>query len=708
MATGIYSRRRVIALMGIFGMVFFSLVGRMGWLQLVHGDWLAKQGFLYRMRRTPIQADRGEILDRSGQPLLRNVVCESIFVQPPLIKNKAAAAAAVAPILGMKPQDVETRMTRRTYFEWLRRKVKPEIAKQIQDLNIKGIGRAPEKCREYPEGELAVHALGIANIDHQGIEGLELWYNSKLKGQDGAIQCEYTARGQPMDGGECIVFPGKEGLTLRTTLDIGMQRLADKATERAALETNANRTTIMVMDVKTGGLLALSQWPRYDPLLGGNSDMRLRRIFTVADTLPPGSIFKPVTAIASLERGIINKDTVINDTGCMQVNGWSICNWDHKALGPVTIREVMAKSSNVGFGTLGMRLGREGFYEFHTKFGLNKPTGIDLPGEAVGSWIPKKNASDIDLATQGFGQTLTISPIQMLTAIAAIANDGKRMKPHLGDAFLDANGHVVEKIQPQVVERVASPANARLIQELMVGVVETGTGKNARVPGYQVGGKTGTATKVIDGKVAKGRYIASFVGFAPYPNPEVAVLISVDEPKGAYYGGQIAAPIFGEVMHEILQYLNVPPSYQAAPKPANPWDPAPPKPREKAIVPSIVNLPVNTAQQVAKQAGFELFVDGGGSMITEQFPTAGSTAYKGGQMAANTVLPEPGGEQVHVPDLRGKSLLAAAQLLAQRGLLLQAEGTGVAVEQSAAAGAQLPRGSVVKVKFQPPPRTTKP
>ncbi len=704
MATGIYSRRRIIALMGIFGMIFLSLVGRMSWLQLYQGDWLAKQGFLYRMRKTPMQSDRGEITDRNGQPLLRNVVCESIYVQPPLIKNKKAAAQAVAPLLGMKPEEVETRMTRPTYFEWLKRKVKPDVAEQIRKLGLRGVGRAPEKCREYPEDELAVHALGISNIDHRGIEGLELWYDKKLRGQDGAIQCEYTARGQPMDGGECIVFPGKPGLTLRTTLDIGMQRLADKATERAALETRAARTTVMVMDVKTGGLLALSQWPRYDPLLGGNSDMALRRIFTVADTLPPGSIFKPVTAIAALERGVITKDSVINDTGCMQVNGWSICNWDHKALGSVTIREVMAKSSNVGFGTLGMRLGRDGFYEFHDKFGLNKPTGIDLPGEGVGSWIPKKNATDIDLATQGFGQTLTVSPIQMLTAIAAIANDGKLMWPHLGDAFLDASGRVVEKIEPKVVRQVASPANARLIQELMVGVVETGTGKNARVPGYRVGGKTGTATKVINGKIAKGKYIASFVGFAPFPNPEVAVLISVDEPQGAYYGGAIAAPIFGEIMQEILQYLQAPTSDVPAPKPANPWESPAPKAAEKATVPSIVNLSVNAASQVAKQAGFELFVDGGGTVVTQQFPAAGSTAYKGGQMVANTDPLEKGAELVHVPDLRGKPYREVAQLLAQRGLTLEAEGEGNAVEQTPAPGSTVAAGSTVQVKFQQPPK----
>lgn len=703
MSTGIHSRRRTIALLGVFLLVFLTLIGRMGYLQIGRGDYLAEQGFRYRMRRTPIQPDRGSITDRNGHPLLTNLVCESIYAQPIVLKNKPTAAQALAPILNMEAAELERRMSRPSYFEWLKRKVKPDVADQVRKLNIAGIGLAPEKCRYYPEGDTAVHALGISNLDHHGIEGLELIYDKYLMGKPGAIQCEYTARGLPMDGGECRVMPGEPGLNLRTTLDIGLQRIVEMATEQAQLETHAKRVAIMAMDVETGEILALSQWPRYDPLLGGNSDPALRRIFTVADTVPPGSIFKPITASAALQTGVVNAQTGIHDSGCIHVQGWPICNWDHKALGGVTIREVMAKSSNVGFATLGMWLGKNRFYDYHTKFGLNKPTGIDLPGEAVGQWIPKKLAQDIDLATQAYGQTLTVSPIQMLTAIAAIANDGKRMWPHLAKELTDQHGNVVQRFEPRVVEQVTSPEVARFVQELMVGVVDTGTGKNARVPGYKVGGKTGTATKVINGKVARGVYMANFVGFAPYPDPKVAVLISVDEPQGAYYGGQIAAPIFGEVMEDILTYLHAPLSTEPPPKPG-PGELPPPKPREKTVVPSIINLSRAEAERVARTAGFELLIDGDGAFITEQFPAPGSTAYKGGQMAANTLLPEPGTELVHVPDLRGKTAKEAAQLLAQRGLLLQTEGQGIVARQEPAAGARIRQGTPVKLILQPLPK----
>lgn len=699
MGSGIYGRRRTVALLVLFFIIFLGLIGRMGYLQVAQGDYLSDKAFRYRMRPTPIQPDRGEILDRSGQPLVRNLVCESIYAQPIVIKDKAAAARVLAPILDMTPQELEKRMSRNSYFEWLKRKVKPEVAEQVKQLKIPGIDRAPEKCRYYPEGDLAVHVLGISNLDHHGIEGLELWYDKYLSGKPGAVQCEYTARGLPMADGECKVMEGESGLTLQTSIDIGLQRLLERSVERAHLETNAKRVVIAVMAVKTGEMLGLSQWPEYNPLLGGNSDPALRRIFAVADTLPPGSIFKPITASAALETGVIKKDTVINDPGCITLHGWPICNWNHKGLGSVTIREVMAASSNVGFATLGMWLGADRFYQFHDRFNLNRPTGIDLPGEAVGQWVPKKSATELDLAIQGFGQTLTVSPIQMLTAIGAIANDGKLMRPHFGKAFLDKDGNVVKRIEPEVVRQVISPETARYVQELMVGVVKNGTGKNAQVAGYQVGGKTGTATKVIDGKVARGVYIASFVGFAPFPNPEVAVLISVDEPQGAYYGGQIAAPIFGEVMGEILAYIDAPKSKEPPPKPANPWDPVPPGPREQVVTPSVINLPLNLAQRVAEEAGLSIAFEGGGSMITQQFPLAGTTAYKGSKLIARTDPPPPSEEQVRVPNLVGKSLREAAEALAARGLLLEASGDGLVTTQDPPANSLKQKGSKVVVQL---------
>lgn len=703
MLTGILARRRALALLCIFGLVFFGLTGRMVYLQIASGNELSKKAFSYRMRPVPIQADRGEILDRNGQPLLTNKVCESVYAEPILIKNKPAAAASLAPILNMKPEELEKRMSRPSFFEWLKRKVDPATVAKVRELNIIGIGFASEKCRFYPEGSLAVHALGISNLDHQGIEGLELTYNKSLAGTPGAIQCEYTARGVPMPGGTCTIRGGTPGLTLQTTLDIGLQRLLEQEVERAFHETQAKRATIMVMEVSTGEILGLAQWPHFDPALGGNSDPALRRIFTVVDAYSPGSIFKPTTAAAALQSGVVDKTTHINDTGCMQVGTWKVCNWDHRALGSVGLDMVMAKSSNVGFATLGMRLGVKKFYEFHKAFGFAGKTGIDLPGEAVGQWISPKSATDVDLAVQAYGQTLTVTPIQMLTAIAAIANDGKRMWPHLGKALLDRDGNVVQRIEPKVVQEVVSPEVARQIQEWMIGVTEFGTGKNARVAGYKVGGKTGTATKVIGGRLSN-EHIASFVGFAPYPNPKVAVLISLDEPVGRYYGGEIAAPIFGDLMGSVLEHLDAPKSKEPPPEPL-PGQPAPPILPQAATVPNLVNLPVNLAQQLAEAAGFTVTFGGEGAYVTGQFPAAGAQAYKGGALRVETALPPPTKELVRVPDLRGKGLREAAQLLAERGLFLQVEAgqtEGEVLTQQPIPGAQVPKGSQLTLKFGRP------
>jgi stage V sporulation protein D (sporulation-specific penicillin-binding protein) len=702
MLTGRLGRRRTIALLGIFALVFLSLIGRMVFLQIVSGDYLNWKAFTYRMRPVPIQADRGEILDRNGQPLLTNKVCESVYAEPILIKSKPAAAQALAPILEMKPEELETRMNRPSFFEWLKRKVAPEVVAKVKALGIPGIGLASEKCRYYPEGSLAVHVLGIANLDHLGIEGLELTYDKYLAGKPGAIQCEYTARGMPMKGGNCVVNAGAPGLTLQTTIDIGLQRMLEKEVERAHIETSAKRATIMVMEVKTGEILGLAQWPHYDPALGGNSDPASRRIFTVADTLPPGSIFKPTTAAAALQSGVANKNTQINDTGCLMVGSWKICNWDHKGLGTIGLDVVMAKSSNVGFATLGKMLGKENFYTFHDLFGFTRPTGIDLPGEAVGQWIPKKSASEVDLAVQAYGQTLTVSPIQMLTAIGAIANDGKRMWPHLGKALLDKDGRLVKQIQPRVAAEVVSPQVAKQIQEWMVGVTEFGTGRNARVPGYKVAGKTGTATKVIGGKLSN-EHIASFVGFAPYPDPRVVVLISLDEPQGKYYGGEVAAPIFGELMGSVLSYLDAPRS-SAPPPPPEPGQPAPQPAPVPATVPNLVNLPIEQAKQVAEAAGFTVILTGAGGYVTSQFPLPGAQAYREGTIRADLTPPVLKTEQVRVPDLRGKSLIEAASLLAQRGLFMTAAGTGIVAAQTPAAGTLVKQGTVLDLRLETPLR----
>jgi stage V sporulation protein D (sporulation-specific penicillin-binding protein) len=694
--SGISSRRRVIACLALVALGFLVLIGRLGWLQIVRADWLRESAWRYHSRPIPIQADRGEILDRHGYPLVQNVTCESVFANPILVKDKEGAARALAPLLGLSFETTVQRLHQRSYFVWLRRKVKPETAAAVRTLRIRGVGFSPEACRFYPEGGLAAHALGISNIDHEGIEGLELTYNKYLRGTGGAIQVEFDARGQIIEHGIKKVKPAVPGLSLVTTIDRGLQHQCERGLEQTIYETKAARGTIIVMDVSTGEILCLAQYPTFDPHLGGNSDPKARRLWSLADAINPGSTFKPVTAAAALQEGVIDKETTINDTGCFNVQGRTICNWDHRALGAVTIREVMAKSSNVGFATLGMWLGADRFYRYLDAFGITRVTGIDLPGEALGLWIPKKQAVQLDLAIQAFGQTLTVTPIGLLTAINAIANDGTLVRPHLGKQLVDRDGNTVQEVAPRQVNRVLSKENARLLQDLMALVVENGTGRAAAVPGYRVAGKTGTAQK-LQGATVVG-HTASFVGFAPVPSPRLSVLVMIDEPQGVIYGGQVAAPVFGDLMKDVLMYMAVPPQHLPIRKSEWPGGPVteipPPKP---VTVPNFVNLPAHAARQLALQSGLDPLLEGEGPLVTGQLPPPGTLLKERDRVLLRTTSPGPGSGTVRVPSLIGLDARQAAERLARVGLPIRLDGSGLVARQDPPAGTSVRSGTPVAV-----------
>lgn len=692
----------MIACLGVFALAFVGLVGRLAWLQVVKAEWLRDKAWRYHSRPIPIQAERGEILDRNGYPLVKNVTCESVFVNPVLVKNRREETArALAPVLELSYDTVRERLQQQSYFVWLRRKVKPEMAAKVRSLQLEGVGFSPEACRFYPEGSLAAHVVGISNIDHEGIEGLELTYNKKLRGETGAIQVEFDARGQAIEQGTKKVREATAGLSLVTTLDRGLQHQCERGLEQTIHETRAARGTIIVMDVPTGEVLCLAQYPTFDPHLGGNSDPKARRLWPLADAISPGSIFKPITAAAALQEGVVNETTGINDSGCMVVQGRSICNWDHKALGGVTIREVMAKSSNVGFATLGMWLGADRFYQYLDAFNVTRITGVDLPGEALGQWIPKKQAVQLDLAIQAYGQTLTVTPIGLLTAINAIANDGVLLWPHVGKALIDQEGRLVEEIAPREVRRVISSENAKLLQELMALVVETGTGRAANVPGYRVAGKTGTAQK-YQGATVVG-HTASFVGFAPVPNPRLSVLVMIDEPQGVIYGGQVAAPVFGDLMKDVLMYMQVP--QQDLPRRHQEWPGGPVRelpPPKPVTVPKFLNMATDQARQLALQIGLDPIVEGGGPEVIGQMPPPQTQLKEGDRIILRTYAMPGEADEALIPELIGLDMKGAAEQLAKLGLRAEFAGSGLVVRQEPAAGERAAPGTSVRLWLEKP------
>jgi stage V sporulation protein D (sporulation-specific penicillin-binding protein) len=432
----------------------------------------------------------------------------------------------------------------------------------------------------------------------------------------------------------------------------------------------------------------LAQRPSLDPNHFRDFPTQNGRLWAVSDAIPPGSIFKPVTLAAALEAGTTSPGAGFFCPGFKVVLKRRVNCWRPGGHGPESLRAVVENSCNVGFMELGLGLGIERFYEYLARFGLTSVPKVDLPGAARGIFPNPNRATLLDLAVMAFGQTLTVTPLALLTAIAAIANGGELLVPHVARRILSPDGKTVSDVSRQVVRRVVRPEVAQLVQSMMAGVVARGTGKQAQVPGYRVAGKTGTAQKVVSGRVQKGLYIASFVGFAPVPNPKVAMLVSVDEPKGAFYGGQVAAPVFGRVLRDILSYWNIPPTEPVRP----------PRPGEPAMVPNLVDLDPQGAEQAALISGFAVRFVGRGEWVVDQSIEYGAWRPVGEEIVL-TLGPKPRIylEWVTVPDFRGLSVAQAKHLAQDLGMNVRVRGrpAGRVAGQRVAPGTQIRAGSTV-------------
>ncbi|HEX6989353.1 MAG TPA: penicillin-binding transpeptidase domain-containing protein [Bacillota bacterium] len=695
---GVGLRRRVLFIFLVTALAFLGLSVRLAYVQLVRGNELRAEARENRLWEVPVQPRRGAIVDRNGHELAISVNADSVYAVPTEISDPEATARRLAEILGLPYVDLYERLTRPASFSWVQRKVTDDVADQIRALDLPGIYFTQESRRVYPKGELAAHVLGIAGIDNQGLEGIELVYDEVLAGVQGWIKVEFDARGREIPFAVQHYVEPQDGLTLELTLDETIQYIAERELDRAMLAHQAEAGYILVMDPRTGELLAMAVRPTFDPNRFAEYSADIRRNRAVSDTFPPGSAFKPVTAAAAIEEGVVTPETGFYDPGYFRVPGHTIHNWNRQGLGATTFAEGFQESANTIFARVAVDLGVEPFYRYLDAFGLTTRTGIDLPGEASGIFPPAGRARPVDIAVMGFCQTLTVTPIQMITAISAIANDGLLMKPRVARAVRDADGKVVRVFEPEPVRQVISEQTARTIRGLMERVVAEGTGTQAQIEGYGVGGKTGTSQKVIGGRLAPGRYISSFIGMVPIDDPQLVVYVVIDEPKGIYYGSWVAAPVFARVARDVLHYLQVPATEQNEVEPEGP-------PRYPAVVPNVVNLTVAEAVEVLRYAGFSAQVQGEGTQVTAQFPNAGVRITAGA-----TVVLAAGGEiqgaerqeVVTVPDLTGLDRRAAAERLAQVGLRLDPHGEGEAHAQDPAAGQRVPQGTFVRVEFQPP------
>jgi len=539
-----------------------GLAARLVSLHIVQAGTLERIAERQQLGTLTLAPARGRILDRSGRPLAVNVEAPSVFAVPSRIENPKAFARTVAPILGLAPDDLLAKLDPERHFVWLARKASPQA---VAGLRAKGLGEqigfVDEARRTYPNGTLASHVLGFAGIDNQGLGGAELAFDGSLRGQTGVARIERDAMGRPRFETRNVVRAPIDGSDVVLTIDQVLQHIAERELDRAVLETRAKWGAILMMDPPSGEILAMAAAPRYDSNAYARAKPGEWNNRAISTVLEPGSTFKIVLAAAALEAGAVDERDVFTSNGVLKVAGHTIREAHGRVFPTQTLADIIRNSSNVGAAMVATRLGKARFYEVIQRFGFGTPTGVDLPGEAAGLVPPPSQWLGPGLQTIGFGQGISGTPLQILAAAAALANEGTLVRPRVLRAVRDREGRSVAVPGPEPVRQVVSPAVARKVMALMEGAVANGTGTGARIDGYRVAGKTGTAQKPSPrGGYMPDAYVASFLGIVPVEHPRLAILVLLDEPQGIYYGGAVAAPVFRTVAAQALWYLRIPPA----------------------------------------------------------------------------------------------------------------------------------------------------
>jgi cell division protein FtsI (penicillin-binding protein 3) len=550
------ANRRIRLLIAVFALIFLAAFGRVAWLQAVKAHALDRIATSQQREERAVPARRGTIYDRLGQPLAFGERATTVYANPRQVVDARAAAIIAGGALELEAGDLFPLLSDRSRgFVYLARQVDPEKAEYLKRQEIPGIGFYPEERRAYPQKMVASEVVGYAGTENTGLSGLELKFDKVLAGHDGSETIIRDPFGRRIDVVDAT--PVKNGRDVHLTLDHSLQRQVEKILKRTRTNWAAKAATAVVMDVKTGGILALAVEPGFDandyPLVARWDEERLRNR-AVTDTYEPGSTFKVVTVGGVLESGLVNPSTPFRLKGSIQVEDRVIHEAVARGTQTMTVAQILSHSSNVGVITLAIELQRQKLSEWIRRFGFGAKTGVDYPGETRGIVLPPDEWSGSTIGNVPIGQGIAVTPLQMVAAYGAIANDGVWVQPHLVDRV--AGG---EPTRPKT-RRVISKRTASQLTRMLRGVVEEGSGTTAQIDGYRVAGKTGTAAKPDpSGGYSTSRYVASFVGFAPASNPEIVVLVTVDEPKGAIWGGTVAAPAFAEIGQFALEYLEIPP-----------------------------------------------------------------------------------------------------------------------------------------------------
>ncbi|MDA1183913.1 MAG: penicillin-binding protein [Acidobacteria bacterium] len=642
-------KRRLIVAVSVLAIWSSAIEARLVYLQIGQHAELTERAERQQLRTVETTARRGDILDRNGRVLAYSVEADSIYAVPTEIDNPAAAAAALCLALAdCGPEEKETlteRFTRDRAFAYVRRQVSPDDARRVADLDLEGVGFMKENRRFYPNKDLAAQVLGYVGIDNTGLRGIEAAYNTVVSGQPGTVLIQTDARRRAFSR---VERPPTTGATLELTIDEYLQHVAERELRAGVEENVAAGGTAVVMDPRTGEILALASWPTFNPNAYRDAQPESQRNRATQDIYEPGSTFKIVTASAALEENVVEPNAPIDVSAGEIRFGRRVINDDHRS-GILSFTDVIVHSSNVGAIKVGLQVGRERLGRYVERFGFGARSSRDFPGESGGIvWDPSK-LNDSALASVSMGYQIGVTPMQMAAAVSAIANGGELLTPRVVGAVI-ADG-VRTPTERTVVRRAVSRSTAAVVTEIMEQVVERGTGARAKVPGFPTAGKTGTAQKVVNGRYSKSDYNASFVGFVPSREPMFTIVVVIDSPHGKnlYYGSGVAGPIFRRIADAALRHYGVAPTLHAAPPVLMAGSEAP-RPRP-----------------VARPAQFPSFV---------------------------TVASGPTGSTAVFPDLRGLGARDALRVLAGLGMTPRLRGAGVVVEQEPAAGSQIASGVV--------------
>jgi cell division protein FtsI (penicillin-binding protein 3) len=669
---------RMLIIAGVALLWITAVLGRLSYLQLFrHSEYLARAQ-RQQQRTIEITPKRGGIYDRNMRPLAMSIPVDSAFAVPSEIADEALAARLISGVLNIPREVLETRLESSRSFVWIARKLPAPKAEALAALNLKGIYFQKENQRFYPKRDLAAHVLGFVDLDEKGLGGIEYQLDSKIRSKSEKIIVMADARQRWFDGSEAL---GDRGANVVLTLDEKIQYIAERELRLAIAKTHAIAGTVIVMNPNTGEILGLANWPKFNPNTATDAPAESRMNRAVSALYEPGSTFKLVTLAAAFDQNITRPDEVFDcENGAVYVAGHRIR--DHKPFGMLNVADILAQSSDVGAIKIALRLGAPKFHDYIRAFGFGAPTGVDMPGESKGIVRRLENWTPISIGSISMGQEVGVTPIQLVTAVSAIANGGLLYKPHIvaelrrGDVVLAAEGPLASA-EPK---RVIRPETAATLRRLMEGVVLSGTGKLAHLEGWTAAGKTGSAQKIdpATGRYSPTQFIASFTGFAPINNPAMTILVALDSPVHEHEGGQVAAPVFKRIAQQVLPYLDVP--------------------RDVPLT-----NPRLLRASYQKQTGTD---DGSlGDFTPVDFsnqpdqPSEVSQESKPKEASsAATVAVDEGGD-IRVPDFSGMTMREVTEMCLRLGLDPIPVGSGLATNQAPRAEARVRSGAKIIVQF---------